>query len=190
MVSRGVRSGNKLVRDSWPGDDQMSVSLLISSASEAQERTHESAATMTKAVGVFSTVRRNRYHHEEMIRRTSLPAMSPRSRNTSPKPPPCRRRSVALNACSTFAEQRTQSSWSKSNSVPAAETGSKTSLVSINAHTSLCVAARESTESIKLVRPEDGGPKISVTAPRGSPPIIESTSSIPVGINFPAAFAG
>src|SRR5436190_23796221 len=36
-------------------------------------------------------------------------------------------------------------------------------------------------ETIALVLPEDGGPKISVIAPRGRPPVRASSGAIPVG---------
>src|SRR5262245_47653585 len=36
-------------------------------------------------------------------------------------------------------------------------------------------------ETIALVLPDDGGPKISVIAPRGRPPVRESSAAIPVG---------
>src|SRR6266550_7024032 len=61
-------------------------SLLISIAREAREPTQEVCAVTTKAVGVFSIVRRNRNHHDEIIRRTSCDGMSARSSATNPKP--------------------------------------------------------------------------------------------------------
>jgi len=42
---------------------------------------------------------------------------------------------------------------------------------------------------MKVVRPEDAGPKISVIAPRGSPPVRESTSGMPVDIPSPGDFS-
>ena len=39
-------------------------------------------------------------------------------------------------------------------------------------------------ESSRLVRPEEAGPTISVRHPRGSPPVAESTSEMPVGSAF------
>ncbi len=43
---------------------------------------------------------------------------------------------------------------------------------------------------MKLVRPEEGAPKISVIAPRGSPAITESTVAIPVAIISAGGFWG
>lgn len=170
-------------------EDHNSASFLSSNANEAQDRTQDPWAITTSAVGLFSTTRRKRYHQDEMIRRACCGGTSPRSSATRPKPLLCKSRSVALNACSMLAAQRTQSNRSKSTPASAADEGSSTSFVSTRAHTSWCVVARTRAESIKLVRPEDAGPKISVIAPRGSPPVTASTSATPVESTSAAAFS-
>src|SRR5262245_3749473 len=50
----------------------------------------------------------------------------------------------------------------------------------MSAHTSHVVALAR-MEIIVEVRPEEEGPKISLIAPRGSPPVRMSSESIPVG---------
>ncbi len=135
-------------------------------------------------------MRRKRYHHDEMIRFADFAGTSPRSSITSPKPPPCNKRSVALNACSRLLAQRIQSNRSQFISARAADLGSKVLLVSTTAQTSSCCVAWARAESMKLVRPEDAGPKISVMAPRGSPPPVnESICGMPVEITSAGLFS-
>jgi hypothetical protein len=59
--------------------------------------------------------------------------------------------------------------------------GSNASHPSIRAHASAFIVLTLKAENSKLVRPEQGGPKISVSAPRGNPPANASTSEMPVG---------
>src|SRR5205085_11970073 len=73
-----------------------SAAPFNSKANTAHERVHASSEITIITVGLFSTVRRKRYHHDEIIRRASLPAISPISRMTSPNPPACNNKSVAL----------------------------------------------------------------------------------------------
>src|SRR5262245_62217743 len=51
----------------------------------------------------------------------------------------------------------------------------------MSAHTSSNAVAFARMETIVEVRPEEEGPKISLIAPRGSPPVRMSSESIPVG---------
>src|SRR5215211_5213340 len=85
-----------------------------SSVRAAHDRVQASSEITVNTVGRSSTVRRKRYHHDEMIRRASFPATSPRSRITKPNPPACNNRSVALKACSRLPAQRFHSKRSKS----------------------------------------------------------------------------
>lgn len=141
-------------------------------------------------MGLDSSVRRKRYHQEEMIRFADFAGTSPRSSITTPKPPPCNKRSVALKACSRLLSQRIQSNWSQFISARAADLGSKTLFVSTTAQTSSCWVASASVANMKLVRPEDAGPKISVRAPRGKPPLMnESICGIPVAITSAGLFS-
>ena len=112
-----------------------------SKVNDAQDRVQLSADMTTIAVGLFSTVRRKRYHQDEMILRASFPATSPISSITRPKPPACSRRSVALKPCSRLAPQRIQSSLSKSIPANEAAVGEKVSLISTTAQISSCAVA-------------------------------------------------
>jgi hypothetical protein len=171
-------------------EDHRHFSPLNSSAREAHDRTQLSSAITTSAVGVASNVRRKRYHQDEMIRLADFAGTSPRSSNTSPKPPPCNNRSIALNACSRLLAQRIQSNRSQFISARAADSGSNTLFVSTNAQTSSCFVAWARAESIKLVRPEDAGPKTSVMAPRRNPPKInESICGRPLEITSAGLFS-
>src|ERR1041384_7554892 len=67
---------------------------------DAHDFTQLSSAITTSAVGVGSSVRRKRYHHDEIMRLAEFAGTSPRSSHTKPKPPPCSNKSVALNAYS------------------------------------------------------------------------------------------
>jgi len=171
-------------------DDQRHASPLNSNASVAHERTQLSSAITTSAVGVGSRVLRKRYHQDEIIRFAELAGTSPRSSSTSPKPPPCNKRSVALNACSRLLAQRTQRSRSQFISARVADLGSKELLVSTKAQTSSCLVAWARAENIKLVRPDEADPKISVMAPRGRPPRVkESISGMPLEITSAGNFS-
>lgn len=117
-------------------EDHRHFSPLNSSARDAHDRTQLSSAITTSALGVASNVRRKRYHQDEMIRLADFAGTSPRSSSTSPKPPPCNNRSVALNACSRLLAQRIQSSRSQFISARVADLGSNTLLVSTSAQTS------------------------------------------------------
>src|SRR5271154_4416574 len=75
---------------------------------------------------------------------------------------------------------RTHSNCFSSTPAASAECGSKASHPSISAHASAWAVLAAKAESSKLVRPEQAGPKISVSAPRGKPPASESISAIPV----------
>src|SRR6185295_8802121 len=108
----------------------------------------------------------------------------------NPKPPPCNNRSVALNACSRLLAQRIQSSRSQFISARVADFGSNELLVSTKAQTSSCRVAWARAENIKLVRPDEADPKISVMAPRGRPPRVnESISGTPVEITSAGNFS-
>src|SRR6185503_5685063 len=164
-------------------DDQNGFCGSSCRARVAHERTQLSSAITSSAVGVGSSVRRKRYHQEEIIRFAEFAGMSPRSSSTNPKPPPCNNRSVALNACSRLRSQRIQSRRSQFIPARAAVSGSNELLVSTNAQISSLLVARVSADNITLVRPEEAGPNTSVIAPRGNPPSAnESISTMPVGI--------
>src|SRR5271154_2577833 len=75
---------------------------------------------------------------------------------------------------------RTHSNCFSSTPAASAECGSKASHPSISAHASAWAVLAAKAESSKLVRPEQVGPKISVSAPRGKPPASESISAMPV----------
>jgi len=110
------------------------------------------------------------------MRRVVARAVSPRSRMVSPNPPPWISRSAALSACSASCWQRTHNRRFSETPADAADNGSNASSVSTSAHDSCRSVARARIESSKLVRPEDAGPTISVSAPRG-----RSISSMPLG---------
>ena len=76
--------------------------------------------------------------------------------------------------------QRTHSSRSRSTPAAAAEAGSKLSLASTSAHTSCRRVAPASAASITPVRPDEAGPAISLSAPRGRPPVSASSAATPV----------
>src|SRR5579859_2810564 len=106
----------------------------------------------------------------------------------SPKPPPLIMMSVALSALSGalnlpcrwahFAQRRRL----RNTPLAAADSGSNALLVSIRAqHSPFCVTCLIN-ESNKVVRPDDGGPQISVSEPRGMPMDFALSSAIPVEI--------
>jgi len=113
------------------------------------------------------------------MRRAMAGGVSPRSRATTPKPPPWIRRSAALRACSALCAERTQISRSRRTPAAAADEGWKASSASTKAQTSSLSVACARIESSRLVRPEEAGPKISVRQPRGRPPVAWSTSGMP-----------
>src|ERR1700675_76114 len=76
--------------------------------------------------------------------------------------------------------QRTHSNRCSSTPAASALRGSNESRASINAHTSASAVLEAKAESSTVVRPEHGGPQISVNAPRGKPPARASISGIPV----------
>src|SRR6266446_8950588 len=68
--------------------------------SEAQLFAHDSSPSRSRIVGVFSIARRKRNHVLRSMRRASTHEISPRSKTTTPHPPPCNSRSVDFSACS------------------------------------------------------------------------------------------
>src|SRR5207245_11719233 len=157
------------------------ASFLTSKASTAHERTAFTGVRTINAVGVFSIARRKRNHHVEITRRTILGATSQRFKATEPNPQPCKIRSTALKACSRRWPQRTHSKRLKSTPALAAEERSNVSLQSTSAQVSSCEVAAANTESMRLVRPEEDCPWISVIAPRGNPCKALSIVLMPVG---------
>ncbi len=152
-------------------------------ASMAQARVWGARSITTRAVGVFSTARRSRYQDASEMRRAVSGAMSPRSIATRPKPPACNNKSVALSECSALPPQRIHNSRSSATPAAAADAGSKASLASTNAQNSSRLVACAINECRMLVRPEDAGPKMSVTHPRGMPQSRESMPAMPDGRN-------
>src|SRR6266571_9341305 len=69
--------------------------------SEAQLFAHDSSPSRTRIVGVFSIARRKRNHVLNSMRRASTQEIPPRSKTTTPQPPPCSSRSVVFSACSS-----------------------------------------------------------------------------------------
>ncbi len=152
-----------------------------STASCAQARACGARSTTTSVVGVFSTARRSLYQDASEMRRTVSGAISPRSIATRPNPPACNSRSVALSACSAFPPQRIHSSRLSATPAATADTGSNVSLASTNAQNSSRAIPSEIKENKRLVRPDEAGPKISVTQPRGMPPKTASKLAMPDG---------
>src|SRR5579883_2733330 len=76
---------------------------------------------------------------------------------------------------------RTQSNCSSFTPAASAECGSKLSQPSTSAHASASLVLPAKAETSRVARPEQGGPQISVSAPRGNPPVSESTSETPNG---------
>ena len=152
-----------------------------SMASHAQARASRARSMTTRAVGVFSTARRNRYHDASEMRRAVSGAMSPRSIATKPNPPAWSNRSVALRACSALPPQRIHSKRSSPTPAAAADVGSNASLASTMAQNSSRSVACANREKMRLVRPEETAPKMSVTDPRGMPPNAVSKLWIPAG---------
>src|SRR5271168_3977800 len=146
---------------------------------EAQLFAFDSCSSSIRIVGVSSTARRKRNQESSGTCRTSRGAISLRSTAINPKPPPCSNRSVARSVCSTF-RQRTHNNFRNSTPAAAAECGSNASPPSINAQDSSCAVRALKAESSKLVRSEHDGPKISVSAPRGNPPVNKSISGMPL----------
>src|SRR5438552_3001472 len=79
---------------------QWSALLWQRRISEAQLFAHDSSPSRTRIVGVFSMARRKRNHVLNSMRRASTQEISPRSKTTTPQPPPCSSRSVVFSACS------------------------------------------------------------------------------------------
>src|SRR6266478_67700 len=69
--------------------------------SEAQLFAHDSSPSRRRIVGVFSIARRKRNHMLKLMRRASTQEIPPRSKTTTPHPPPCSSRSVVFSACSS-----------------------------------------------------------------------------------------
>lgn len=132
------------------------------------------------AVGVFSIARRNRNHQDETMRRSVAAGTSQRLRATNPNPPACRIKSTALKASSRLWSQRIQRSRLKSTPAFAADERSNVSSQSISAQISSWEDAADSAESMRLVRPDEAAPWISVIAPRGKPCKASSISLSPV----------
>ena len=154
-------------------------SAPIRNPKEAQVFAFDSCSKSTRTVGVSSTALRKRNHDSSGTCRTNRGAISLKSTAMNPNPPPCKSKSVARKLCSIFL-QRTHKSFRSSTPAASAECGSKASAPSIKAQASSCAVRALKAESSKLVRPEQEGPKISVNAPRGNPPVNESISGMPV----------
>src|SRR5882724_1798803 len=107
--------------------------------------------------------------------------MRQRSNTTSPNRPLRSNSSVALKARSTSDEQRTHKRLRRTIPAFVAEEISSESLVSINAHRSFCDEAARNADNINEVLPEECAPTISVMAPAGKPPVMESIAEIPDG---------
>ena len=146
--------------------------------SDAHVFAFASCSISIRIVGVSSTTRRNRNHAFNGTCRTVAAGISLRSTAIIPNPPPCNSKSVDRSACSIF-RQRTHSSCFNSTPAAAAPCGSKASRPSTSAHTSACAVRDASAETSRLVRPEQGGPQISVNPPRGNPPVSASISGTP-----------
>jgi hypothetical protein len=177
-------AANSTPRKSWehPGAPDHRTRLRAhSTASCAHARALGARSTTTSAVGVFSTARRSLYHDASEMRRAVAGAMSPRSIATRPNPPACNSRSVALSACSALPPQRIHSSRVNATPAAAADVGSNASLASTRAQNSSRAVASEIKENKRLVRPDEAGPKISVTHPRGTPPKTASKLVAPDG---------
>ena len=145
-------------------------SAPIRNPKEAQVFAFDSCSKSTRTVGVSSTALRKRNHDSSGTCRTNRGAISLKSTAMNPNPPPCKSKSVARKLCSIFL-QRTHKSFRSSTPAASAECGSKASAPSIKAQASSCAVRALKAESSKLVRPEEEGPKISVNAPRGNPPV-------------------
>src|SRR5580698_5187334 len=78
------------------------------------------------------------------------------------------------------SQQRTHKSRSRSTPAAVAEAGSKLSLASTSARTSSRCLAWASAASMTPVRPDEVDPEISLSAPRGSPPVSASRAGTPV----------
>src|ERR1700677_2684252 len=159
--------------------DQPAAPASSRSPNEAQLFAFDSCSSSTKTVGVSSTARRKRNQESRGTCRTSRGAMSLKSTAINPNPPPCNNKSVARSVCSTF-RQRTHNNFRNSTPAASAECGSNASPPSINAQASSCAVRALKAESSKLVRLEHEGPKISVSAPRGNPPVNKSISGMPL----------
>src|SRR6266566_2715106 len=80
---------------------QWSALLWQRRTSEAQLFAHDSSPSRSRIVGVFSIARRKRNHVLNSMRRASTQEIPPRSKTTTPHPPPCSSRSVVFSACSS-----------------------------------------------------------------------------------------
>src|SRR5437763_15576178 len=67
---------------------------------EAQLFAQDSSPNRSRIVGVFSIARRKRNHVLNSMRRASTQEIPPRSKTTTPHPPPCNSKSVVFSACS------------------------------------------------------------------------------------------
>src|SRR5271156_1261838 len=159
--------------------DQPAAPASSRNPNEAQLFAFDSCSSSIRIVGVSSTARRKRNQESSGTWRTSRGAISLKSTAINPKPPPCSNKSVARSVCSTF-RQRPHNNFRNSTPAAAAECGSNASPPSINAQDSSCAVRARRAESSKLVRPEHDGPKISVSAPRGKPPVNKSISGMPL----------
>src|SRR5260370_37610705 len=79
---------------------QWSALLWQRRTSEAQLFAHDSSPNRSRIVGVFSIARRKRNHVLNSMRRASTQEIPPRSKTTTPHPPPCNRKSVGCSTCS------------------------------------------------------------------------------------------
>src|SRR4051812_11288796 len=107
-------------------------------------------------------------------RRTHSGEISPRSNTITPQPPPWISRSAHFKACSMRflslgALHLAQSNREKFTPVLKAEPGSKAFPASIKAQCSPWEVAEARKECIRVVRPEETGPEISVMEPLGKP---------------------
>ncbi len=192
-LGNSIRTRAPCKRSEWVGPralDQVGPSFPSSRINDAHERTQDTWPITRSAVGVVSTARRKRNHHDEMILRAYSAGTSAMSNATRPKPPPCSKRSVALNARSMPPAQRIHNKRAKSIPASAADAGANASPVSTSAQISSRDVNSAKTESSRLARPEDARPKISVMAPRGKPPPVkESISGTPVERNSANRFS-
>ena len=148
--------------------------------SEAQLFAFDSCSSSTRIVGVSSTARRKRNHASSGTCRTSFAAQY----RSDP------RRSIQTLRPATVNPSRAASA-PHSGSAPTIISAAplrplppnvdrNASPPSISAQASSCAVRALKAESSKLVRPEHDGPKISVSAPRGNPPVNESISGMPL----------
>src|SRR5438045_3299597 len=154
--------------------------------SEAQDLADGCCSMTTKLALVDSTARLKRYHQDKGIFCVRRGSMSARSRTIMPKPPALMIQSVAVSALSTglsfgcCAAHLTHSNLLRSTPLAAAECGSNALLASTSAkHSPFSVTSRIKDRS-KVVRPEEGGPQISLRQPRGIAIPLRSRAGIPI----------